>query len=69
MKKYAVKILMVNGEEFYFETNNIDLFEQTISIYEFVTIPIEDYFNEQKTVKINPKYIASYTIKRIKEHE
>lgn len=69
MKKYAIKILMVNGEEFCFETNNIDLFEQTISIYEFVTIPIEDYFNEQKTVKINPKYIASYTIKRIKEYK
>ena len=69
MKKYAVKILMVNGEEFYFETNNIDILEQTISIYEFVTIPIEDYFNEHKTVKINPKYIVSYTIKKVKEYE
>lgn len=69
MKKCTVKILMVNGEEFYFETNDIDILEKRISTYEFVTMPIEDYFNEQKIVKINPKYIASYTIKRVKEYK
>lgn len=69
MKKGTVKISMVNGEKFCFETNDIDILEKRISTYEFITIPIEEYFNEQKILKINPKYIASYTIRKVKEHK